>query len=37
MVEEGIQTALIMEDDADWDVLLKSQMVEFARGVRYLQ
>jgi hypothetical protein len=23
-----------MEDDADWDVRLPSQMAEFARGVR---
>lgn len=37
MVKEGIPSALIMEDDADWDVLLKSQLVEFAHGTRYLQ
>lgn len=36
MVEENIQSALILEDDADWDVALKYQMVEFARGSRYL-
>jgi hypothetical protein len=26
-----------MEDDADWDVLIKSQLTEFARGARALQ
>ena len=36
MVAENIQTALIFEDDADWDVALKYQMVEFARGSRFL-
>jgi GR25 family glycosyltransferase involved in LPS biosynthesis len=36
MVEENIQSALIFEDDVDWDVALKHQMVEFARGSRYL-
>lgn len=37
MVREGIQTAMIMEDDVDWDVMIKSQMIEFAHGTRYLQ
>jgi len=37
MVKERIQTALIIEDDADWDVMIKSQLVEFARGTRFLQ
>lgn len=37
MARERIQTALIMEDDVDWDVMLKAQMVEIARGTRYLQ
>ncbi|KIW54944.1 hypothetical protein PV05_07264 [Exophiala xenobiotica] len=36
MIEQGIQTALILEDDADWDIGLKSQLVEFARGSRWL-
>jgi hypothetical protein len=36
-VKEQIPSALIMEDDADWDVMLKSQLVEFAHGTRYLQ
>ena len=26
-----------MEDDADWDVMLKSQMLEIARGARHVQ
>lgn len=36
MVHENIQSALIFEDDADWDVALKSQMREVARGTRFL-
>lgn len=36
MIDENIQSALILEDDADWDVALKYQMVEFARGSRFL-
>jgi len=36
-VKERTETALIFEDDADWDVNIKSQLVEFARGTRYLQ
>ena len=37
MVKENIASALIMEDDADWDVMLKNQLVELARGARFLQ
>ncbi|KAF2677968.1 glycosyltransferase family 25 protein [Lentithecium fluviatile CBS 122367] len=33
---EQISTALVLEDDADWDVHLKSQLTEFARGTRYV-
>lgn len=36
MVRDRIQTALVMEDDVDWDVMIKAQMTEFARGTRYL-
>lgn len=36
-MKERIQTALIMEDDADWDVMLKSQMQELAQGVQHIQ
>lgn len=37
IVEDGIATALIMEDDMDWDVRLKSQLQQFATGARYIQ
>lgn len=37
MVHNRVQTALIIEDDADWDVLLRYQLVEFARGARAIQ
>ncbi|KAL1985644.1 hypothetical protein VTN96DRAFT_7511 [Rasamsonia emersonii] len=37
IVENRISTALIMEDDADWDVSIRSQLMEFARGARALQ
>ncbi|KAF2179429.1 glycosyltransferase family 25 protein [Zopfia rhizophila CBS 207.26] len=37
IVKEQISTALLMEDDADWDIHIKSQLVEFARGSRYIQ
>ncbi|KIV96149.1 hypothetical protein PV10_00052 [Exophiala mesophila] len=37
IVRENIQTTLIIEDDADWDVHLKSQMSEMAYGLRALQ
>lgn len=36
MVAQNIQTALIFEDDADWDVGLRAQMTEFAKGARWL-
>lgn len=34
IIERKLSTAFIMEDDADWDVRLRSQMLEFAKGVR---
>ncbi|PBP20863.1 hypothetical protein BUE80_DR008440 [Diplocarpon rosae] len=37
IVEEGISTALIMEDDMDWDVRLKDQLQHIAAGARTLQ
>ena len=37
MVQEKIYSAMIMEDDVDWDVMIKAQMTEVARGARYLQ
>jgi hypothetical protein len=36
VVEQNLETALIMEDDADWDIRLKAQMHDFARGVHLL-
>ena len=36
MVNRNISTALIMEDDADWDVRIKSQLGTFARAARLL-
>jgi hypothetical protein len=37
MVKEQVPSALILEDDADWDVTIKSQLVEFAKGAQFLQ
>lgn len=36
MIQEDISSALIMEDDADWDIRLKSQLTEFALAARIL-
>lgn len=36
MVQKNIQSALIFEDDADWDVALKAQMMQAALGTRWL-
>lgn len=36
MVERGVTTALILEDDADWDIRIKTQMRDFARASRTL-
>lgn len=36
MVEENVASALILEDDADWDVRLKEQLQYIARGTRLL-
>ncbi|USW54837.1 Putative glycosyl transferase, family 25 [Septoria linicola] len=37
IVKERIQSALILEDDADWDVNIRKQLFEFAKGARYIQ
>lgn len=37
IVEKGISSALIMEDDIDWDIHIKSQLNDFAHGSRFLQ
>lgn len=36
MVEENIASALILEDDADWDVRLKEQLDSIAQGTQLL-
>jgi hypothetical protein len=36
VVEDNLASALIMEDDVDWDIRLLSQLPEFAKGVRSL-
>ncbi|KAJ5646219.1 Glycosyl transferasefamily 25 [Penicillium lividum] len=37
VVENSISTALILEDDADWDVNLKSQLTVFADGLHTIK
>lgn len=37
MIENDIQTALIIEDDTDWDISLRQQLTHFATGVNSLQ
>lgn len=37
MINNDYSTALILEDDADWDVSLKPQLREFARGLHALK
>ncbi|KAK1074876.1 hypothetical protein LTR74_000720 [Friedmanniomyces endolithicus] len=36
IVEQNITTALVFEDDTDWDIRIKSQMQDFARASRLL-
>jgi GR25 family glycosyltransferase involved in LPS biosynthesis len=36
MVKHNVQSALVMEDDADWDIRIKQALPEFARGARQL-
>lgn len=36
IVEQDLSSALILEDDADWDIRIKSQLFDFAKGSRYL-
>ena len=36
MVDRKVSSAIIFEDDADWDVSLKMQLVQFARGSRFI-
>ncbi|KAL6249490.1 hypothetical protein RBB50_003343 [Rhinocladiella similis] len=37
IVNENIQSALIFEDDADWDIGIRAQLTQLARGAKYLQ
>ncbi|KAI1828260.1 glycosyltransferase family 25 protein [Xylaria intraflava] len=34
IIDEGLESALIMEDDMDWDVRLKTQLKQVAEGAR---
>ncbi|KAK4541577.1 hypothetical protein LTR36_007874 [Oleoguttula mirabilis] len=36
VVKEGISSALVLEDDVDWDLRIKSQMQDFAKASRLL-
>ncbi|KAI1370446.1 glycosyltransferase family 25 protein [Hypoxylon crocopeplum] len=37
IVEKGVSSALIMEDDMDWDVHVKAQLAQFAPAAQSLQ
>ncbi|KAJ5948316.1 hypothetical protein N7466_001331 [Penicillium verhagenii] len=37
IVEQGLDSGLIVEDDADWDLNIKSQLQSFALAIRGLQ
>ncbi|KAF3390633.1 hypothetical protein F1880_008969 [Penicillium rolfsii] len=37
IVQQGMRNALILEDDVDWDISIKSQLQTFAHAVRTLQ
>ena len=36
MIEQNVTSALILEDDADWDIRIKYQMRDFAKALRLL-
>jgi hypothetical protein len=36
MLEQGLSSALILEDDVDWDVFIKLQLRQFAAGSRFI-
>ena len=36
MIEQDITSALVLEDDADWDIRIKHQMSDFAKASRLL-
>ncbi len=33
----NVASALILEDDADWDIGIRAQLAQLAKGSRYLQ
>lgn len=35
MIHRGVRSTLVFEDDADWDVGLRAQMLELAKGTRH--
>jgi GR25 family glycosyltransferase involved in LPS biosynthesis len=37
VVAEGLESALIMEDDIDWDLRIKDELVDFAKSVHVLK
>ncbi|KPI45272.1 uncharacterized protein AB675_2732 [Cyphellophora attinorum] len=37
IVNRNVASALVFEDDADWDVSIRDQLVQFGRGARWLQ
>ncbi|KAF7854658.1 hypothetical protein EAF04_010227 [Stromatinia cepivora] len=37
IVEQNLTSALILEDDMDWDIRLKSQLLTFAAGSKFIQ
>ncbi|KAM0714111.1 hypothetical protein Q7P37_011075 [Cladosporium fusiforme] len=36
IVEQNLTSALVLEDDVDWDIRIKSQMTDFAKAARLL-
>lgn len=36
MLDRRIATAVVFEDDADWEVTFRQQLLQFARGSRYI-
>lgn len=36
VVRERISTALVLEDDSDWDISFRDQLADFATGSRYI-
>jgi len=36
MLRKHVTTGLIFEDDVDWDITIKDQLVEIAKGSKYV-